>query len=156
MTIPTPEEMVAGLIRKRAEIAAIIEGLQRQVKSATAQFDRVEATIRIFKPDLDFGGLMFSPVPPRHGAFRGEVTGILIATLREATEPLSTAELTETLMRARGLPVEDRRLRRTMLGRVGSSLNSLRRKKGIVSSMPGPGQTLLWRLAETRRALTRR
>lgn len=156
MTIPTPEEMVEGLIQKRAEIAAVIEGLQRQVKAATALFDRVEATIRIFKPDLDFGGLMFSPVPPRHSAFRGEVVGILISTLREAKEPLSTAELTETLMRARGLPVGDKRLRRTMLGRVGSSLNSLRRKKGIVSSMPGEGQMLLWRLERSGARLPRK
>jgi len=154
--IPTPEDMVAGLIQKRSEIAAEIEALQRQVKAATAQFDRVEATIRIFQPDIDFGGLMFSPVPPRHAAFKGEVTRILIETLRDSKEPISTAELTETLMRARGLPVGDKRLRRTMLGRVGSTLSGLRRKKGIVNSMPGEGQTLLWRLERSGGALARK
>jgi len=148
MKAPTLDQMVAGLIAKRTEIAAQIEALQRQVKAAVGQFDRVEATIRIFKPDMDFGDLSTRPVPPAHNAFKGEVMRILLTTLREAAGPLSTAHLTEVLMRARGLPVEDRKLRKTMLERVGSSLNSLKRKKGLVRSLPGMGQMLMWELED--------
>lgn len=146
MSMPAPDLMVAGLIAKRTELAVQIEALQRQVKAITAQFDRVEATIRIFEPDMDFGELMIRPVPPPHNAFKGEVMRILLATLREASAPLSTGDLTEILMRARGLPVDDKRLRHTMLERVGSSLNSLRRKKGVVKSSPGTGKMLMWEL----------
>ena len=146
MSIPKPEQMISGLIAKRAEIAGQIEALQQQVKAAVEQFDRVEATIRIFKPDMDFGELSLRPVPPPHNAFKGEVTRILLTTLREASRSLSTGELTEMLMRSRGLPLDDKRLRRTMLGRVGSCLNTLRRKHGVVKSAQGAGQMLMWEL----------
>jgi hypothetical protein len=144
MKPPTTDQMVAGLVAKRQEIAAQIEASQRQVKEAVALFDRVEATIRIFKPDMDFGELSERPVPPAHNAFKGEVRRILLTTLRDASAPLSTSDLTEVLMQARGLPLDDRRLRRTMLGRVGSSLNTLRRKHGVVKSTPGTDGLLLW------------
>jgi hypothetical protein len=152
MNTPNPDQMVAGLIAKRGEIAAEIEALQKQVKVAVTQLDRVEATMRIFKPDMDFGELSDRPVPPAHSAFKGEVMRILLTALREADGPLSTADLTETLMRARGLPVEDRKLRKTMLCRVGSSLNSLRRNKGLVRSSSGNGQMLFWELDRERLA----
>jgi hypothetical protein len=43
----------------------------------------------------------------------------LLVTLREASRPLGTVELTETVMKARGLPVSDIHFHRTDLHEFG-------------------------------------
>jgi hypothetical protein len=138
--------MVAGLIAKRVEIAAAVEGLQRQFKKAVSDLDRVEATIRLFQPDIDLSTLPARPVPPIHSAFKGEVTQVIFEALRAAKHLVSTSDLTEVLMNRRGLSVDDLRLRRTMLQRVGAMLNHWKRAKRVVKSSPGPGQMLMWEI----------
>jgi len=112
--------VVTGLIEKRREIAGRIEDLQRQLKIAVCDLDHIEASLRIFKPDLDLTEHGPRPVPPPHAAFRGELTRILLETLRKAGKPLNTRDLTEVLMRERGLPLDDLKARQTMLRRVGA------------------------------------
>jgi hypothetical protein len=147
---PSIGQMVEGLSDKRHEIAGTIEGLQLQVKKAVADLDRVEATIRIFKPDIDLSELPARPVPPIHSAFKGEVSRIIFGAMRAAKRPMTCRELTEILMRERGLPIEDKKLMRTMTGRVGSMLNHWRRVRGVLKSSPGEGQTLLWEINRKR------
>ena len=47
------EHVISGLIRKRAEIAGQIESLQTQLRAAVVALDNVEATLRLFAPDID-------------------------------------------------------------------------------------------------------
>lgn len=143
--IPTSEEMVAGLIAKRQEIARTIGCLQEQVRSATFDLDRIEATLRLFKPDIDLGEMSVRPVPPAHHAFRGEVTRIVFAMLRRAGVPVSTGDLAAGVMNARGLPSGDLKLRRVMLQRVGAMLAHWR-GRGVLRSSPGPEKMLLWEI----------
>ncbi|MGA8365207.1 MAG: hypothetical protein WB709_11905 [Solirubrobacteraceae bacterium] len=113
--------MVAGLIVKRQEIAVQIESLQRQVKTATTAPDRVEATMRIFKPDLDLSQFPARPVPPAHSAFKGEITRIVFAALRGAPEPLTARDLAVIVMREQGLPLNDLKLARVTQSRRTAS-----------------------------------
>lgn len=138
--------VVTGLIEKRREIAGRIEDLQRQLKLAVTELDHIEASVRIFKPDIDLGEYGPRPVPPPHEAFKGEVTRILLGALREAGRPLHTQALTEILMRERGLPYDDLVARKTILRRVGACLNHWKRR-GVVTASPGPGQMLNWQVA---------
>ncbi len=143
--------MVIGLIAKRQEIANAVEALQSHVKQAVTALDRIEASLRIFKPDIDLlevGGVR--PVPPPHAAFKGEVTQIVISALKTAGRPMTCRELTEILMQERGLSVENKRLFRTMTQRVGAMHNHWKRVKGVRRSMPGEGQTLLWEIDQRR------
>lgn len=139
--------VVTGLIAKRREIAGKIEDLQRQLKLAVTDLDHVEASIRIFAPDIDLGEHGPRPVPPPHAAFKGEVSRILLETLRKTPAPMSTQDLTRVLMRERGLPYDDLKARRTILRRVSSSLISWR-SRGVVKSSPGPGQMNKWEVAD--------
>jgi hypothetical protein len=52
LTKPLPH-VVTGLIKKRREIAGRIEALQAQMRQALCDLDHVEASIRLFKPDID-------------------------------------------------------------------------------------------------------
>lgn len=116
------------------------------MKIAVCDLDHVESCIRLFVPDIDLaehGGPR--PVPPPHAAFKGEVSRILLGALRTAGKPLSTQDLTRILMQERGLPHDDLKTRRTMLRRVGASMNSWKHKQ-VVKSSPGPGQMLNWEI----------
>jgi hypothetical protein len=138
--------VATALIAKRRELAGKIEDLQRQLKIAVCDLDHVEACLRLFVPDLDLAEHGPRPVPPPHAAFRGEVTRILLETLRKAGRPMNTRDLTEVLMRERGLPWEDLKARRISQQRVGACLRHWV-DKGTVKSSPGPGQLLNWAIA---------
>src|ERR1700729_1723516 len=93
LTKPLPH-VVTGLIAKRREIAGQIEDLQRRIKQAVVDMDHVEASIRLFNPDIDLDEILPRPVPPPHHAFKGEVSRILLEAMRKTTRPLSTRDLT--------------------------------------------------------------
>jgi len=147
---PDPEKalphVVTALIAKRSELAGQIENAQAEVVRLTVEMDHIEASLRIFKPDLDIEGIPPRPVPPAHHAFRGEVSRILLEALRQADRPLSTTELTERVMRERGLNMKDVKLKQTMGKRIGASLNHWRRVRGALESLKGPGQVLYWQI----------
>lgn len=101
---------------------------------------------RLFAPDIDMEEIGPRRVPPAHHAFRGEVTRMLLQALRNATRPLTTTELAERVMQERGLDMNNVQLKRTMGRRVGASLNHWKRVRGLVTSMPGPGQVNMWEI----------
>ena len=67
------EHVVSGLIRKRAEIAGALEDAQGRVRQLIIDIDNVDATIRLFAPDIDLEEIRPKPLPPRHAAFKGEI-----------------------------------------------------------------------------------
>ena len=105
--------------------------------------DHVEETLRLLAPDIDIAAIAPRPVPPMHHAFRGETGRIVPESLRKAAGPLSTTQLTDCVMRERGLNLNDSKLCRTMSQRQGACLNHWKRERGVIRSMPGPGQMLL-------------
>ncbi len=138
--------VVTALIAKRAELAGQIEHLQGQVRQLTIALDHVEETLRLFAPEIDMAAISPRPVPTMHHAFRGEVSRIVLESLRTAAGPLSTNQITQRVMRDRGLDLNDKRLCATIGRRVGSCLNHWKRVRGVIRSIPGPGQVLLWEL----------
>jgi hypothetical protein len=154
LTKPLPH-VVTGLIEKRREIAGRIESLQGQMRQAVADLDHIEAALRIVKPDLDLEEVMPRPVPPPHAAFKGEVTRIMLDTLRRTAKPLTTREITAALMRERGLRTDDPKLFRVMQIRTTACLGHWKRR-GYLKSSPGPGikGALLWEIAENPQRFT--
>lgn len=142
---PLPH-VVTGLIAKRAELAGRIEHLQAKVRQATVELDHIEASIRIFQPDIDLGAIGSRPVPPIHHAFRGETSRFVLETIREAGRPIDTTSITERVMRERGLDRNDAALFKVMSKRVGACLRHWEKVRGAIKSMPGPGQVKLWEL----------
>jgi len=142
---PKPCHVATALIAKRRELAGVIEDLQRQLKIAVTSLDHVEASLRLFVPDIDLTEHGPRPVPPPHAAFKGEVTRILLETLRTAGRPMNTRDLAEIVMRERGLPWDDLKARRTIHQRVGACLNHWK-NRSVLKSTPGPGQMLNWEI----------
>ena len=138
--------LLNGLVDKRAEIAGRIEANQQELRKLIVELDAIEATIRIFDPDIDMMAIHPRPVPPRHAAFKGEVTRIVFKALREAKQPLTSRDIAKVLMRERGLNTDDKDVVVMMTKRVGACLKT-QKNKGYVRSMDLDGSTLLgWQI----------
>ncbi|MCR9266010.1 MAG: hypothetical protein NXI03_00400 [Alphaproteobacteria bacterium] len=116
-----------ALIRKRAEIAGKIEHNQQELRNLVSELDAVDATLRIFDPDIDVCDIDAKPVPPRHQAFRGEVTRIVHSVLRKADNYVTSTEIALVMMEKRNLPIEDRSLITLMTKRVSACLTKMRK-----------------------------
>ena len=135
--------VLTGLIKKRAELAGQIEAAQTTLRMLVIDLDNLDATIRLFKPDIDLEEIRPKPLPPRHHAFKGEVTRIVLDTLRQSDKPMTSQELAQHVMAERGLNTADKRLVRLIGKRVGACLRHWR-NKGAVGSEKGAGPALVW------------
>ncbi len=142
----TSNPVLHGLLRKRQEIADKLELAQGQVRQLVLDIDAVDATIRLFQPDIDLDVVKVRPTPRRHEAHRGDTSRLILSLLREAGEALSHREITQRVMTARGLNLADRALCQTMRDRVGASLRGMR-ERGTVGSGEGIGPGVRWKLS---------
>jgi len=140
------ENVLSGLIRKRAEITAEVEGLQMRLRQLIMDADNLDGAIRIFKPDMDVAEIRPKPVPRQHVAFEGEVRRAVLDALRETGLALTIKDLALRMMEARKLSAADARLVRVVVEKVGACLRKLR-GQGTVQSAKGRGDSLRWRLA---------
>ena len=142
----TYELTVHGLLRKRAELSMEVDALRNQLGVLLAALDNVDATIRVFKPDIDIGDMPERLAPPPSAAFRGEVQRFLLHTLKASDRPLSTSQLAEAVMASRRLNASDRMLAKLILRRTGHSLGRLRRAGMIEGERFGNTAECRWRV----------
>ncbi len=140
----TDTHVVSALKAKRIQVASLIESLQGQIRQATIDLDHVEASLRLFDPDVDLAALSPRKVAPVLYDHKGDTGRVILDTLRETMRPLSTAQVCEAIMKARNLDTNDRALCRMMMKRTTANLKHWQAKRGLIRSMPGPGQQLLW------------
>jgi hypothetical protein len=139
--------VVSALIRKRAEIAGRIEQTQSDLRQLIIDLDNLDATIRLFKPDIDLQEIKPKPLPPRHHAYKGEISRIVLETLRQSQKPLTAQEIAQHVMAERGLNTADKRLVRLIGKRVGACLRHWRTKE-IVRSDKSSGSALVWKTVD--------
>ncbi len=137
--------VLSGLIRKRQEIAAELDGVQARLRQLILDIDAVDATIRLFQPDINLDVVKVRPTPRRHEAHRGDTARLILSLLREAREALSHRKITQQVMMARGLNLADRALCQTMRDRVGASLRGMR-ERGAVRSDGERGLGVRWEI----------
>ncbi len=140
------DHVLSGLLKKRSEIAGLLEHYQDAVRQCVIDLDNVDATIRLYKPDIDLEDVRPKPVPPRYAAYKGQVTRGVLAALRDSDKPLTSRDLALRLMADRGLNTADKHTVRLMQKRIGACLKHWR-NKGVLCSEPGPKLFLLWSLA---------
>jgi hypothetical protein len=136
--------VLTGLIAKRAEIAGQIEHAQDHVRELVIALDHIDAAIHIFDPTIELLEIKARPVPPKHQAFKGEVTRIVLATLRNAKRPLTTAEIAQRVMAERGLNTANERLLRTIQKRTGACLRHWEHKGAVLKQL---NKLMLWATA---------
>ena len=102
--------VATGLIAKRAEIAGQIEHTQDQLRQLVIDLDHIDAAIHIFDPSIELEEIKSRPVPPKHHAFRGEVSRIVLTTLSNAKKPLTTVDIAQRVMAERGPDTANQKL----------------------------------------------
>jgi hypothetical protein len=137
------EHALSALLRERAELAGQFEHHQAVARQLLMDIDSLDATIRLFAPDIDLADIKPKPLPPRHAAYKGEVARIVLGTLRDAKRPCTTHELTTYVMAERGMNTADKRLAKTVTKRVGACLRH-HLSKGLLRSSEGIGKRIAW------------
>ena len=91
-------------------------------QATITDLDILNATIRLFRPNIDLEEIHANPLPPRHSSYKGEMYRTILGAQREAGRPVTSKELTFHVMAERGFNVRDERLVRAIWKRVGASL----------------------------------
>jgi hypothetical protein len=117
---------------KRLEVADAIERLERQVDQQRADLAHLEATMRLFDPNVEHATLQSAPPRRRNDWFRpGECRRRIHDVLRDATGPMTTREIVEGLMATKKIPDDDARTRelihKTVLGSLTRATDTIER-----------------------------
>jgi len=138
--------LLHALVRKRAELAGLIEYKRGALQEKVAELQHVDATIRLFNEGLDVGAIRPKSVPRRQPAFKGVITRHVFDALREADEGLTCREITQQVVIARGLDPDDYDTFQIILKRVRANLRD-QRNRGVLTSTMLPDGSLVWQVA---------
>jgi hypothetical protein len=138
---------IAGLRRKRAHVAGEIEAMaQRLVKDQQA-LAALDATLRLVHPDADPEQIVTIRPSLRCLNFRhGEQPRYCLEALRDTGRPLSTRQIADYVMRAKGLARDNLALGRRVREQTRRSLARMLRR-GAVRQLLGEPEGW-WELVE--------
>lgn len=139
------QHAITALRDKRGELSGQIDALQDQLRQAMIDLDHIDCTLRMFDPEIELDEIRPKPLPPRHHAFKGQVTRSILAMLR-AEGAMDAKAITIRLMAERELNPNDKTLAKAMQKRIGAALRNLR-ERTLITSSQGSGGLLLWSLA---------
>jgi hypothetical protein len=135
--------VMSALRNKRAEMAGTVVQLEQQLVRQRADLSHLDATMRLFDPDI-----RPNEIRPRQRRARstwfhhGECLRLIYDELRDAPQPMTTRQLAERIMRNKAIPAADDRSRdlvqKTLLG-------SLNRAKQTIARIETAG-VVSWRL----------
>ena len=135
------ETHVIGALRhKRAELAGMLRQLEQQLVQQRANLTHVDATMRLFDPDIRPKDIRPKQPRARNAWFRqGECLRLIYDELREATQPVTTREIAERIMRVKAIPAADNdrreRIQKTLLASLNRAKETIARVEtaGVVS-----------------------
>jgi hypothetical protein len=132
--------VIGALRNKRAELAGTLRQLEQQLSGHRANLAHLDATMRLFDPNVRPKDIRPRQVRAHNVWFRqGECLRLIYDELREATQPVTTRELAERIMRVKAIPTADDRQReliqKTLLGSLNRAKESIERVEtgGVVS-----------------------
>lgn len=141
------QHVVQALVAKRAEIAGYIHDLERRLAQYRADLTHIDAAITLFDDSV-----AVDAIEPRRPVQRsryfgmGELSRCCREALRDASGPITAADIAVKALIDRKLDAEDPRLRSDFILRVARALGQMR-KKGQVQQI-GAGKGSKWKLSE--------
>ena len=135
-----------ALREKRSELVGLMSRLEQKLAQHRGSLAHLDATMRLFDPDLLSQDTDLAPQRGRVSWFGpGECRRLIYDVLRDAPQPLATRELADRIMAAKGIPtVDDHRTRALIQKTV---LASLSRAKGMVERTEVDG-VVSWRVCQ--------
>ncbi len=136
---------VISLLRdKRTELTGMVVQMERQLAQRRMDLMHLDATMQLFDPAIRPG-----EVHPRRERTRSiwfgrdECLRLIYDELREASEPLTTRDFAERIMRVKAMAVADERRRELIQKTI---LGSLNRAKQTIARVETAG-VVGWRLS---------
>ena len=135
--------VISALRNKRAELAGMLRQLEQQLVQQRADLAHLDAAMRLFDPEIRPNDIRPKQPRARNVWFRpGECLRLIYDALREATQPVTTRELAERIMRVKAIPAADDPRRELVQKTLLASLN---RAKETIARIETAG-VVSWRL----------
>ena len=100
-------QVISSLAAKRSELGQELAQHQAEVRQLYAAIESIDNAIKLFDPDYDLSSIKSKAKYTVNPWFEhGEVGRLVLDTLRTAVGPLSTRQIGETIVAAKGLCVE--------------------------------------------------
>ncbi len=112
---------VAGLVAKHKELCDLRDRYAVEIRKLTVDIDHLDACIRLFDPNADTDAI--KQYVTKHRAQKGTVKRFVLSTLREATAPMTSRQITELWVRDRGLNADEATVT-TIRKRIGSCIKT--------------------------------
>ena len=136
------EHTITGLLAKRVDLfneAIRLRDRLAEIRNDIGAIDRVLGTLG-YKGDLDAA----MPRQKREVIFgRGELTTAVLNELRDASAPMSSREIAQSIIALKGDDIRDRRYLSDLTKRVSKALRSMK-FEGIVLSTTGHKGRISW------------
>jgi hypothetical protein len=138
------EQHIIGALRnKRAGLAGTLRQLEQQLAQQRTDLAHLDATMRLFDPNIRPEGIRPKQQRARNVWFRpGECLRLIYDALRDAIQPVTTRDLADRIMRVKAIPAADDH-RRELLHKT--LLGSLNRAKQTIARVE-TGGVVSWRL----------
>jgi hypothetical protein len=119
--------VMSALREKRAELAGMVNQLEQQLVKHRADLTHVDATMRLFDPDIRPDTIRAKQPRARSAWFRqGECLRLIYDALRDAPQPVTTRELAERIMHVKAMSAADDHRRELIQKTILGSLNRAR------------------------------
>jgi hypothetical protein len=142
MTTERPNT-VAGLMAKRDELLKLRNHLEAEMRKVTCDIDHLDACIALLDPANTPEAI--KRYTTKHRARHGHVKRFVLEFLRDATEPVTSRDITEAWLKARNLRTDDDTFV-IIRKRIGACLNGLKLDGKVVGTVTG-GDYKAWTLA---------
>jgi hypothetical protein len=139
--------VISSLRAKRAELAGLIDALEKQIAQLRADLVHVDGMLRLYQPEHDPTAIRPKQIRGRNRYFAyGELARLCREALRDAS-PLSVADIVGAVIAAKGFDVGDLALRERIDDLVKAALAPMRRA-GSVEKI-GQGRGVRWKLGRS-------
>jgi hypothetical protein len=132
-------QVIGGLRDKRSELIELVGCLEQQLADHRVSLTHLDATMRLFDPDLRLADTDLQQ-RERVSWFRpGECLRTIYDVMREAPQPLTTRDVARRVIAAKGISIADDRtqslIQKTILASLSRAKNTLDRLEvdGVVS-----------------------
>jgi hypothetical protein len=136
--------VISALRNKRSELGGVVDQLEQRLEQHRADLAHLDATMRLFDPDIRPQEVRPKQQRVRSAWFRpGECLRLIYDELRDAPQAVTTRELAERVMRTKAMPTSDDR-RRALIQKT--ILGSLNRAKETIARIE-TGGVVSWQLS---------
>lgn len=121
-----------ALRAKRSELSGIVNRLEQQIVQHRASLVHLDATMRLFDPDLAPEAISLRSQRSRSAWFHpGKCLRLIDDVLREAPQPMTTRALTEQVMKLKAIALTDGRscalVQKAVLGSLSRAKATIQR-----------------------------